>query len=117
MHLHPIPCVHIDCSLGEVSESLPLEDVHDLIIKDEDPVDRGLRIVLLVDTKNVVLFFLQSENLVLGGVENPRHIGLYFHMTLGIDRGEFQEGCIEERILAIASEDIHTRELESLLNV
>lgn len=89
MHLHPIPCVHIDCSLGEVSESLSLEDVHDLIIKDEDPVDRGLRIVLLVDTKNVILFFLQSEDPVLGGVENSRHIRFDFHMALGIDRREF----------------------------
>ena len=71
MHFHPIPCEHIDCSLGEVPESLRLENIHDLIIKDEDPVDRGLRIVLLVEAKNVVLFFLHRENLVLGGVENP----------------------------------------------
>ena len=71
MHFHPIPCEHIDCSLREVPESLRLENIHDLIIKDEDPVDRGLRIVLLVEAKNVVLFFLHRENLVLGGVENP----------------------------------------------
>jgi len=96
MHLYPIPYEHIDCSLGEVSESFRLEDVHDLIIKDKDPVDRSLWVVLLVDTKNVVLFFLQSEDPILGGVENPRHISFNFHMTFGVDRREFEEGCIEE---------------------
>ena len=117
MHLHPIPHVHIDCSLGEVPKSLRLEDVHDLIIKDEDPVDRGLRIVLLVDSKNVVLFFLQSENPVLGAIENPRNISFNFNMTLGVDRRKFEESCIKEWILAIPSEGMHTRELECWLNV
>jgi hypothetical protein len=110
IHPHSVEVDHLHIPAWVVPQTLHLVHLHHAVFQDEDPIQSLLMVVLLVDTQ-LVLFFLESENLVIGSVEDPGYFALDFMEEFGIDRRKLDKADIEVGSESITSEDVGTHEV------